>query len=1558
MVVPFNAGDSPLVDGAGFQQILRGEVPSAEFAAEYPFYPLTSPGMPIPGPTFLSAAEAMHDPVPVFDGERQAEKRLVTHGPALHYLYRRALYDPRFSMRVAVRAAMLDAPMLPGHLMSQTIMHQSGGPREARVMVVYRCPGQDEMAYKCHLAGDSANILLTALVSAGADGQSDWYITPVVKWPIVNVQSSTIPQAHKKDNAILLEQELRLVQPDFILCLGADAVQAILGAGQSVRSMLGRVAERVINLTAPGQQSRFKTAKVMVCESPSAVVSLPEKMDDFVATVTNFVKLTRGVEVGKIEEGLRHVNVYKQRQLRSIVDEIRSDPDPWRRVIAVDGEWEGNYPTDDGAYLRTIQFSSAHKEGITVVLRHQNGAPAFKPSVDAAISELQRLLLPDDSIGWKPRIGGHFLRADLPWFINAGLDLREGYAPPDDINKIRVEGGFETILQCHAVDETALFGLTEQTVKLTDAPAYDVKVREAVTARCKALNIKKDQLEGYGFLPQWVLHPEPTDPEWGYNYASLDADCTRRICMRHMEPGGLLDRDVFGNSSWEPYFNSHRASLGVLEMEMNGITVDFNRIDELTLLFIDVYNRLLAEFRRQANWPTFNPNSVYHKTEFLFGARYSAKIDKTTGQRQSIRPEGAMSLELTPLKTTGKRTKTWDKVVANREEGLSSPSTDKETMGILGYSYPIVMLLRDIMFVGQTLKGILRAPAMTKQGEMLKGEDGHFEYDEGIANMASSDGKVRTRIRQTMETGRASSSRPNLQSISSRREEDYRRILGSWSEDSTTGERAPKGQYLEVLGKPCYSHPIRSVLRSSPGHVLVEADYTGAELAAIAWLSGDQKMIDHVRRNALPEKHPEYYDMHSRQAVMAFQLDCEPTKKGLKDAGYPQFRNAAKCVVAGTLLQTSDGWLRVNELVGDIADECWSPVTENQPLLANDEEEMTPLVGLYNGGQQPCMQMTTDFGYVLESTLVHQYRVIDEGGNYLWRQAEELRLGDWVCVRRAVGPFGSDRSFPYVPAEPRTCFKPLDFPETFTEDWAAFLGLFVSEGRAVHSAGEVSFEISYGHCPEFHDSVQALLLRLFGDRLGQTPLPDSRKTKFRVSSVHLSRWLVAICGEDSHTRRVPEFVFQWPKDLLAVFMRWLFEGDGTAKENKSSFTIAYSTASIELSVAVQTLLLSFGVIASRVVEAREGYTGEYWAITLRGNRSKDLYLEHIGFVTPRKHAKCVSTGAYKQDRDLIPTPVETLRTVMRFIPGKLKEKCRECIRENSRIALSPTRLELILGGIDRTKLDDAGREAVRKLEELQARPASYQRVSSLQATGVKQVYDVTTTREHVVCYNGLLTHQSVSFGIPYGRGAEAISRQCQEEGTNVTPDECQRIIEAYYIQYPETLPFLDMCEERTQNPRWLAGAFGRYRRFQPTRNRSVEADQRRQGKNFPIQNSVADAVWLAIYNFMEAKKRYHAIPFRLLMQVHDSLLFEVPVEHLRKFVEDEVDAAGNVVSRSILHECMIDRVPVWPRTLDNQSIAVPSPYHFGIDFKVQMNWGESIREAEAESAGIPADLIA
>ena len=863
----------------------------------FPFFPLTSYGMPAPGPGFLGHAMDLGDTQPRICHLKKSAS-LLDCGPNLHYLYRRALYDSKMTIPISHKGVVRTMRILPGHRADVDPDRSVAGPTPCRVMIIGKCPNDEELRFGRNFVGSTAEPLINALRDAGVSDTElrSWYLTNVCKWGIPE-GSGTLPKAHIKECAILLEQEIRLVKPDYILCLGSDASKHLLGQEFGVQAMTGRVEQRQFHLSKTNEPGDVWTCKIMAIQHPANIVRTPELYDDFSKQIASFVKLTEGGSLGGYEKGIKHVNIYTAEHLQQVIDEIKADPDPYSRVIAVDCEWHGERPEDPGAYLRTVQFCAKDKEAYTVVLRHAGGIEAFVPSLDVAREKLKQLLLTDELTGWRPRIGGHMLRADLPWLIHFGVDCRQGYAPASHYDLCRVEGGWDTGLMYHAVNEATSYRLTDMLLRLTHAPRYDIMLDSWKEEYCRQHKLKSKDLEGYGMCPSWIMYPEPW--ERNYNYACYDADCTRRIAMKHFALLGenSLDMDAFEQSSWEPYWIAHRASLGFLEMELNGIAIDRKRLDELTATFNWGYQEMLEDFRKKIEWPEFNPNSSAHCIAFLFGDKYARKLNKETQQFQVIKPETALSLQLTPIKSTGKPPMLWDDVVAHNKTHLLSPSTDKEVLGILGHKHPLAMQLRDLKFIGQVLKFTLRSPNTDELGAMSTDEEGFFEYDGGLPSYINEDNRIRTHLSQLKETGRASSYRPNLQNQTKRREDDYRRIFGYYKGEGD--ERKHEGDYKNLFKEPLYKYPLRSVFCAAPGTVLVEADFKGAELAMLAWMAGDSNMTDHVARNNLPSSDPNYYDIHSRMALRAFHLNCEPTKKGLEKIGRPAIRVAAKNVVFG-----------------------------------------------------------------------------------------------------------------------------------------------------------------------------------------------------------------------------------------------------------------------------------------------------------------------------------------------------------------------------------------------------------------------------------------------------------------------------------------------------------------------------------------------------------------------------------------------------------------------------------------------------------------------------------
>ena len=851
------------------QAVIDGDENNA-FARQYPMYPLLSPGMPLPGPNFIAHAEALTDaPALVVEGKGK-DKRVAEASSMLHGLYFRALYTDLFVLPLSHKGKKYNAHIVPGHC-NDNAMGPKYIPDEdldavggSRVMLIGKMPTAEDVCAKRNFVGPAGVLLRETLENLGVDEDvlANWYMCNLVRWMQMDSSSSALPQAWIKDCLPLLHQELRLYKPDYILCFGAEATKAVCGPGNTLANMIGRDVTIEIPLHTFDEEPVYHKARVMAAVNPSAVVRTPDLRDRFESTCREFVTMSRGESsvVDKNNEITLHY-IYKERELAEIVDTVLAKPG--LKKIAVDAEWHGKHPGEPGSYLRTIQFSHRGDYAAVVVLRSQGGAQAFMPNEAAAISQLKRLLDRDDV-----QIGGSFFSSDLPWLEHYGLTIAHRFTVPADINVVRggnYPGGFDVALAHHAYDETGDFKLEVMGVRLRGAVRWDLDVQKWKREYLKEHKMKDEELEGYGECPDDVLLP----------YGGYDAAYTRQLMDEHCV---LLNADRYGNDCWVPFHISMMAFPAFNEMGMTGIKVDRQRIDDLTDLFMEMRAQYLAQLRIDIKWPGFNPRSSQQCVEFLFGEQFSTKRDKETGTRIRVRPKGALSLYLTPVKSTAN--KAWDWVVAKKQEDVHSPSTDKEVCGILGGVHPMARRLRDIRLLDQVLKSTFRPPVL--EDNQIISDGGHRRYVGGIAKYICFDDRVRSTFQQVKETGRASSARPPLQNISKKREDDYRRIFGDR-----------------------YKWPIRSFIISNTDieygepTVLVEADYTGAELMLMAVMAQDKVMLDHCLRSNLEESHPDYYDIHSNIAVLAFQLSCEPTKQGLASIGKKGLRVAAKGVVFG-----------------------------------------------------------------------------------------------------------------------------------------------------------------------------------------------------------------------------------------------------------------------------------------------------------------------------------------------------------------------------------------------------------------------------------------------------------------------------------------------------------------------------------------------------------------------------------------------------------------------------------------------------------------------------------
>lgn len=895
-------------------------------------FPLDAPGIPPlpPNSAFISYVEALgdeqaevYDDMVIGDDGKKKKVRKLKSSKMLEELIKDSLRTAGFTLPVEIGPHReKEATFVPGHLWGAD---GATGPRKADVMILNKMPWVPEINEQRCLAGEEGALLLHAFQRMKAKGVGKYYITHLVKFMPPDWKTN-LKAVWTKDCMHLLHHELKIVQPKFILCLGSDASKALLGSGASITSMEGRVEPFKYNIGFSEKdvgEEYEREAQVMSVIHPKQILRDQSAARQLEQGVGRFSALVNGAEIGA-QEKVDHRQIDNHIDLFCLLKEIEQDKTKVDDVIAVDAEWHGEHPVNEGSYVRTIQFAWKPKCAAGVKLCEPggevtNGFKDFQNNTDGFAPATIELLTKFFNGGEYPDIGeeggvlkfrrkrvvGHFFNADLEWFVDKlGIDIRPSFACPLYDFKMRplhktkgkrrqltnlykeegfktgdtvpawyrtkFEGGADTGLMAHAIEETASYKLETLAMRYTTAPRYDADLDKWKEAYCKEHGLSSGSMEGYGECPDNVLLP----------YGIYDADVTLRMFY---QMDVLLDEDYEGNNCREAFWESQIATPAVLEIHRTGITLDKSRVDVLTSAFVNARSRLESELQDAIGWPKFNIRSVQQVKELLFGHELNGKLDKETGKKVRIRPEGAMSLMLQPLFDTSKPPKPWIEIVKAGKTDEHSPSTNKQVLSILARETKdekksrLVNMVRDYRFLDQVLKTVLRPPVEDESTkEAIIDDDGHFEYTDGLASMCCDDGKVRTHIYQTKETGRWSSARPNLQNISKQRDPDYKRLLGD-----------------------AYKYSLRSVLKASPGHVLIEADYVGAELFGMAVMSGDQTMINHAMRNQLPEDHPDFYDIHSNVAVFAFKLQCAPTKSGLDSIGKKHLRIVAKSVIFG-----------------------------------------------------------------------------------------------------------------------------------------------------------------------------------------------------------------------------------------------------------------------------------------------------------------------------------------------------------------------------------------------------------------------------------------------------------------------------------------------------------------------------------------------------------------------------------------------------------------------------------------------------------------------------------
>ena len=148
--------------------------------------------------------------------------------------------------------------------------------------------------------------------------------------------------------------------------------------------------------------------------------------------------------------------------------------------------------------------------------------------------------------------------------------------------------------------------------------------------------------------------------------------------------------------------------------------------------------------------------------------------------------------------------------------------------------------------------------------------------------------------------------------------------------------------------------------------------------------------------------------------------------------------------------------------------------------------------------------------------------------------------------------------------------------------------------------------------------------------------------------------------------------------------------------------------------------------------------------------------------------------------------------------------------------------------------------------------------------------------------------KAINFGIIYGISRWGLARQL-----SIPRDEASNYIKSYFAKFPGIKAYMDETKKAAKAAGYVTTAFGRKLHLKDinSKNQAARGFAERQAINAPIQGSAADIIKRAMIAMPGALQKA-GLKARMLLQVHDELIFEAP--------EDEAEATLELVRETMM----------------------------------------------------------
>jgi len=167
--------------------------------------------------------------------------------------------------------------------------------------------------------------------------------------------------------------------------------------------------------------------------------------------------------------------------------------------------------------------------------------------------------------------------------------------------------------------------------------------------------------------------------------------------------------------------------------------------------------------------------------------------------------------------------------------------------------------------------------------------------------------------------------------------------------------------------------------------------------------------------------------------------------------------------------------------------------------------------------------------------------------------------------------------------------------------------------------------------------------------------------------------------------------------------------------------------------------------------------------------------------------------------------------------------------------------------------------------------------------------------------------KAVNFGIIYGQGPFGLSRTI-----GISQAQAKKFIADYFARYSSVQKFRDQTIKQVKSAGYAETILGRRRKITnlTSKNFNKRTQAERLAINTVIQGSAADLIKVAMINIQD-KINTDKLPIKMILQIHDELVFELPKKDAKKHAEWIADEMTNAIRVDVPLKVDVSIGPTW-----------------------------------------------